>query len=207
MSAFAAAASDEDGDTIRDLRRQVADLEAQLYAVGAGGVGSPVTAGHHAQLLNMVPSGWKLVPEEPIATMLNAWCEAETESSAHQHTSDVMRAGYRAMLAAAPKPPVTDQEPVAWQCRMRAKWGRSGEWWPWQECNQEKAEDYKRVPCLNDWEYEARPLYTHPQPIQPLTDEEIERNWQFLHDEEGNPPDQHDFARAIERAHGIGGEE
>ena len=39
MSAFAAAASDEDGDTIKTLQVRVADLEAQLYAVGAGGVG------------------------------------------------------------------------------------------------------------------------------------------------------------------------
>ena len=46
-----------------------------------------------------------------------------------------------------------------------------------------------------------------PQPAQrkPLTDEQIEREWQFLHDEEGNPPDHHDFARAIEAAHGITG--
>ena len=29
---------------------------------------------------------------------------------------------------------VVEQAPVAWQCRMRAKWGRSGGWWPWQEC-------------------------------------------------------------------------
>ena len=40
---------------------------------------------------------------------------------------------------------------------------------------------------------------------KPLTDEEIERNWQFLYDEEGNPPDHHDFARAIEAEHGIKG--
>ena len=38
---------------------------------------------------------------------------------------------------------------------------------------------------------------TSPQ-RKPLTDEQIEREWQFLHDEEGNPPDHHDFARAIE---------
>ena len=38
---------------------------------------------------------------------------------------------------------------------------------------------------------------------QPLTDGEIEREWQFLHDEEGNPPDHHEFVRAIEAAHGI----
>lgn len=54
-------------------------------------------------------------------------------------------------------------EPVAWQCRMRADWGRSNEWWSWQECSREKAEDYKRVPYLNNWQYESRPLYTHPQ--------------------------------------------
>ena len=52
----------------------------------------------------------------------------------------------------------------------------------------------------------TRPQPGQPQPRQPLTDEQIEINWQFLHDEEGNPPDRHDFARAIERAHGIGGE-
>ena len=39
MSALSAAASDEDGDIISALRARVADLEAQLYAVGAGGVG------------------------------------------------------------------------------------------------------------------------------------------------------------------------
>ena len=39
---------------------------------------------------------------------------------------------------------------------------------------------------------------------EPLTDEQIEREWQFLHDEEGNHPDHSDFARAIEAAHGIG---
>ena len=39
MSAFSAAAQDEDGDRIKTLQARVADLEAQLYAVGAGGVG------------------------------------------------------------------------------------------------------------------------------------------------------------------------
>ena len=57
---------------------------------------------------------------------------------------------------------------------------------------------------------ECKQFYTTPQPTQaqagavPLTDEQIEREWQFLHDEEGNHPDHSDFARAIERAHGIG---
>ena len=40
--------------------------------------------------------------------------------------------------------------------------------------------------------------FSTPPQRKPLTDEEIEREWQFLHDEVGNPPDHHDFARAIE---------
>ena len=39
MNALSAAAQDEDGDIIKNLQDRVADLEAQLYAVGAGGVG------------------------------------------------------------------------------------------------------------------------------------------------------------------------
>ena len=49
------------------------------------------------------------------------------------------------------------------------------------------------------------PPVAEPHKRKPLTDEEIERNWQFLYDEEGNPPDHHDFARAIEAEHGIKG--
>lgn len=65
-------------------------------------------------------------------------------------------------------------EPVAWQRRMRTKWMQDGEWWPWQECSQAVADDYKRAPVVNDWEYESRPLYTHPQPNrQPLTEADL----------------------------------
>ena len=56
---------------------------------------------------------------------------------------------------------------------------------------------YKEIPPV------GAKLYTAPPQSQPLTDEQIEREWQFLHDEEGNPPDHHEFARAIEAAHGI----
>ena len=46
----------------------------------------------------------------------------------------------------------------------------------------------------------AEPLYTAPTPRKPLTEEEIEALWQ------NTSPyyDHQDFARAIERAHGIG---
>ena len=63
MSALSAAAQDEDGDIISALRARVADLEAQLYAVGAGGVGKleqpqSVTNCHQSQ-----PQGG----QEPVA--------------------------------------------------------------------------------------------------------------------------------------------
>jgi hypothetical protein len=88
------------------------------------------------------------------------------------------------------------QEPVAAQCKFdrEVKWG----WCEIAHHNLVQAEP-------QNWpDYQTRLLYTSP-PAQrkPLTDEEIEREWQFLHDEEGNPPDHHDFARAIEFALGI----
>ena len=59
-----------------------------------------------------------------------------------------------------------------------------------------------------DWAMaqEPRGKNSLPPHRKPMTDEQIEREWQFLHDEEGNPPDHHDFARAIEAAHGIKGQ-
>lgn len=55
-------------------------------------------------------------------------------------------------------------------------------------------------------QFDGQGLYTSPPASKPLTDDEIEREWQFLHDEEDNPPDHHDFARAIEAKHGIKGD-
>ena len=105
-------------------------------------------------------------------------------------------------LRAALEQPQVEQEPVAWQRRMRTKWMRDGEWWPWQECSKEVAYDCKQAPVIDDWEYESRPLYTHPQPKrEPLTVGQINR---LIADGKlplsGNP---YEVARAIEAAHGI----
>ena len=100
-------------------------------------------------------------------------------------------------------------EPVAWQRRMRTKWMRDGEWWPWQECSKEVAYDYKQAPVIGDWEYESRPLYTRPQPCQPLTDAQINDHRLALPYDGEDLPDPWDFkqgVRAAERAHRIGGE-
>ena len=76
MSAFSAATQDEDGDIISALLARVADLEAQLYAVGAGGVGKleqpqSVTNCHQSQ-----PQG----EQEPVA-----WIEHEWSGSGLRH--------------------------------------------------------------------------------------------------------------------------
>ena len=123
MSALSAAASKEDGDIIKTLQARVADLEAQLYAVGAGGVGSTVARQDHPeQRLDMVPAGWKLVPVEPTEEMRDAGKDAHYEAETRTSDSDAwsltgfahraVRASYiyRAMLAAAPQPPVVEQQ-------------------------------------------------------------------------------------------------
>ena len=68
--------------------------------------------------------------------------------------------------------PKGEQEPVAWQYRMRPDWGSKKDCWgPWQDCTKEQAAMYQRVPLLHDWAYESRQLYTHPQPKhEPLMD-------------------------------------
>lgn len=125
-----------------------------------------------ANLQPSVPDGWKLVPVEPTIKMVSEGSCAATLPGPRYIDESTAKKCWAYMLAAVPQPPVVEQEPVAWQCRMRADWGRSNEWWPWQECSREKAEDYKRVQYLNNWQYESRPLYTQPQPrIEPTGDE------------------------------------
>ncbi len=190
MSALAAAASDEDGDTIKSLQARIADLEAQLYAVGAGGVGSPVARRDHPeQHLDMVPEGWKLVPVKPTEDMLNAVAWPGCAATDWEH-----------MLAAAPQPPTAEkssgveqpqgeQEPLFWY-RPRRDGLYEG---PLHKSQIERVRKES-----GGWV----PLYTHPQP-KPLTDEEItEITFKLLN--EG--ASMHDFARAIEAAHRIGGE-
>ena len=104
------------------------------------------------------------------------------------------------------------EEPAAWQCRTRPTWGnRHGleekPWSPWEFCSKEVAEDCWRVPFLNDWAYEARALYAHPRRREPLTVEAIDALTERVEFLFGFSDDWAvHFARAIERAHGIGGE-
>ena len=110
MSALSAAAQDEDGDITKTLQARVADLEAQLYAVGAGGVGSLVARQNPSeQHLNMVPAGWKLVPVEPTLEMIKKMCAYDGTEYSNPFDSDDFKDDYRNMLAAAPQPPALEQ--------------------------------------------------------------------------------------------------
>jgi hypothetical protein len=74
----------------------------------------------------------------------------------------------RQALRAAIEQALTPGEPVAYQYRMRPTWGsRGANWGPWEECSRGKYEDCKKAPVVNDWEHEARALYTAPQPATP----------------------------------------
>lgn len=210
MSAFSAAASDEDGDTIHTLCaaiQQAIDWIAEkpdLRPTSAGRmvgvlqnvIANAVTAPQpqpDTGIPASVPPGWQLVPVEPTEAMLDAAFSISPDA-------DV---AYQRMLTAAPQPPVV--ESVAWQCRTRPDWDSRVGWSAWESCAKERAQEYWKHPALHNWQYEARALYTRPQPRQPLTDEMVELGWE-LH---GSSDAYQAWSLAVEwteRVHGIGGE-
>jgi len=96
-----------------------------------------------------------------------------------------------------------EQEPVAWRYEAATAIFESGEYGGWQRQISEKE------PCAPENSIRnLQPLYTHLPQHKPLTDEEIDavtiEQWGEM---KGYPLAAHRaFARAIERAHGIGGE-
>ena len=76
------------------MRERIADLEAQLEAISAGGV-SGLLVGSAAPPTAQA-EGWRLVPVEPTQEMIDA-----------MRSSVWLPACYRAMLAAAPTPPTS----------------------------------------------------------------------------------------------------
>jgi len=100
-------------------------------------------------------------------------------------------------------PAEPEQEPVAWRYEAATAIFESGEYGGWQRQISEKE------PCAPENSIRnLQPLYTHLPQHKPLTDEEIDavtiEQWGEM---KGYPLAAHRaFARAIERAHGIGGE-
>lgn len=151
---------------------------------------------HPEQHLDMVPEGWKLVPVKPTEDMLNAVAWPGCAATDWEH-----------MLAAAPQPPTAEkssgveqpqgeQEPLFWY-RPRRDGLYEG---PLHKSQIERVRKES-----GGWV----PLYTRPQPCQPLTDAQINDHRLALPYDGEDLPDPWDFkqgVRAAERAHRIGGE-
>lgn len=119
------------------------------------------------------------------AAALRAALEAQPDTDCHLQ-GICQRSGYSIGQVQV------QQEPVAW---IEHDWSGSG---------QRRLSFERREPTVRDdvvrpvW----TPLYTPPPARKPLTDEQIDA---LVLDEEGLPTSHLEFARAIERAHGITG--
>ena len=94
-----------------------------------------------------------------------------------------------------------EQEPVAWQWLGRAQPEQEPVAWQWLG----SAHFRKQIPRDADvtaW----NPLYTLPPQRKPLTNEEMWQLWNSQGDDAMEQQAAITFARAIEAAHGIGGE-
>ena len=143
-----------------------------------------------------LPEGWKLVPVEPADSQIRAAQDTWWHACDGETYWDVI---YAAMLAAAPQPPVVEQpqgapEPVAWA--IFPDTGNARMWSTFQPHVQKLADSEGLT---------VTPLYTRPQPPrQPLSEEAVRKHLEIAKSHEQTWLM---FARAIERAHGIGGEE
>ena len=93
----------------------------------------------------------------------------------------------RDSVRAALEQPQVEQEPVAWL---------------WSSGGNKSSLTFGGPNSNTPKDWDVQPLYTHPQPRQPLTDEQIDA---LAVDDDLLPLSHLEFARAIERAHGIGG--
>lgn len=127
--------------------------------------------------------------------MTQDWSELEAlRNSLREHMAEIHR--LRAALAEATIKDNLTVEPVAWISEVVCVGPNLGV----------KRYDKLPIQSLQPGFYKHTPLYTAPPKREPLTDDEIRRiddATPFHEDVEWEVR----FARAIERAHGIGGEE
>jgi hypothetical protein len=139
-------------------------------------------------------------------TLRTALAEPETEAETYKRLYELRgKALERPCFHCGYKPkkiypmeqrPEPEQEPVAWRYELATAIFESGEYTGWRCTISEKE------PCAPENSIRnLQPLYTHPPQRKPLTDEEMKRVCA-----ETFSYDPYVIARAIERAHGIGGE-
>jgi hypothetical protein len=140
-----------------------------------------------------VPEGWKLVPVEPTNEMVQAWLDTYEGN---------IQTVYRAMLAAAPQPPVVEQpqveqEPVAWIERWYGSGPERG-WWI--VCGRDHIAHLG--PAEMSGEAASKIVSAHntspPAQRQPLTDQQIHDCFQHRHRDKAT--ERRMITRAIEEA-------
>jgi hypothetical protein len=101
---------------------------------------------------------------------------------------------------------VPEPEPVAWQERHLIS--STGQWTHWYECRPRMAHQPPEQLEPNGLMYQWRALYTAPPTRRPLAPVEIATMWRKFSSEEGFITAQFvcKFARVIERAHNITGD-
>ncbi len=72
-----------------------------------------------------------------------------------------------------------EQKPIFYQYRTRPTTEDKYPWSAWRDCHESIYKYFLKVPVLNDWAYEVRALYTHPNPA---VDEEISRLLDIIDD-------------------------
>ena len=124
----------------------------------------------------------------PTLTKWTPMSEYAAKSAAVPGRAEALKqAGYTRRLRQLPK----EDEPVAWQERQEIQPGKFGAWYLID--GKPPAKSAMPVGVTYEWQ----PLYAHPPQRKPLTEEEIYKlfGWYAV-----------PFVRAVERAHGIGGE-
>ena len=195
---------------LREQHARIAELEAQLESIRAGGVNSPLmgqpqampdltaltehwakawtavdaqalregSAGMSKEREAVAQAIWALMREhedrcdmelEDLGKDHPIWSYAEAARASLQSTGfsaeDMATASAQGFRDGRASLSANAGEPVAWQSRTRPTWGgNTRPWSPWEPCTKEQAEDCWKTPLLHDWAYEARALFTAPQP-------------------------------------------
>lgn len=90
--------------------------------------------------------------ERIAAAVLDELVEARAKAEAARAEVEALRAKIEQMER---------QKPVEWQSRTRPVWN-DGMWTQWSKCSEGYAKDIMKTSLVNDWIYEARPLYALP---------------------------------------------
>lgn len=194
---------------LRRLHHENADLRAQLEAIGAGGV-EPLRKTNSLDALDESshPDHFRGATKmmQAARQALDALEEATNYTSCPSWSPSMTNECNAAIteLREALEQPTQEAEPVAAQHRFRRPERGAPDWSVWQPCKVAQRPAWEID--SQGYEVEYRALYTAPQPArQPLTEGELDLILQKS-PIKANYADLTALVRAVEKAHGIGGE-